>query len=328
MAADAKILVVDDEPHIRRILQFLLEKEGFEVLMAENGEEALEVVRDQRPDLMLLDVMMPRMDGFTVLERLRRDFETSSLPVIMLTAKGESSEKVRGLKGGANDYLTKPFNQEELLLRMQNMLAASRSQREANPLTGLPGNRAIERESQSRIDGDQPFGMMYIDIDRFKGFNDYYGYSRGDQAISFTAQTLRECSKRYGSPTDFIGHVGGDDFVMISDPEHIEELGRQIIEAFDKGKAALHDPTDVERGFLRVKSRANVEEEVPLITLTIAMIVDAQGRFTHMAQLSDVVAELKRYGKTQQGSVVVKERRSPDEAPELLESTFGTPHTS
>jgi len=328
MAEDAKILVVDDEPHIRRILQFLLEQEGFTVEMAEDGEQALTVLESSVPDLILLDVMMPKLDGFSVLDRVRGKFETERIPVIMLTAKGESSEKVRGLRGGANDYLTKPFDHEELLLRMRNMLAANQAQRDANPLTGLPGNRAIERECQARVDAGDPFSFMYIDIDRFKGFNDYYGYSRGDQAILLLAKVLRDSSQIMGMSSDFIGHVGGDDFVVISGSQQVEDLARRIVEFFDKGVEGIHDPEDYERGYLRVKNRAGVEADIPLITITIALVKDAQGRFQHMAELSDTVAELKRYGKSQIGSVVVKDRRSTNETPVLVSGSSSSLQSS
>jgi diguanylate cyclase (GGDEF)-like protein len=325
MAEVPKILVADDEPHIRRILQFLLEQEGFSVILAENGKEALACLESNRPDLMLLDVMMPEMDGYAVLQHLRSNFETSRLPVIMLTAKGADNEKVRGLKGGANDYLTKPFNHEELLLRMRNMLEATRSQREANPLTGLPGNHAIERECENRLAAGDPFGFMYIDIDHFKAFNDYYGYTRGDDAITFTAAILRESSHQVGNNNDFIGHVGGDDFVVISDSAHAEDLARHIIETFDQKKEKLFNPEDFQKGYLRIRDRGGQEDDIPLITLTIALIVDAQGRFRHMAQLSDFAAELKRYGKTKGGSVVVKERRAPHEDPQCVTSGSAQP---
>jgi PleD family two-component response regulator len=320
MKLEAKILIVDDEPHIRRILQFLLEKEGYQVSLAEDGEQGLSFLQKEKPDLVLLDVMMPKLDGFTVLQRIRDNFETNGLPVIMLTAKGESSERVRGLRRGANDYLTKPFNHEELLLRIQNMLVAARAQRDANPLTGLPGNRAIEREFESRVEAGQPFAFMYIDIDHFKAFNDYYGYSRGDQAITYVSEVLCRSSQAHGASGNFIGHVGGDDFVVVSDSEHAEALANQIITAFDKGVGNLHDPEDRERGYLVVKTRAGIMDKVPLITLTVALVVCAQGRFARMAELSDVLAELKRYGKSQAGSVVARERRTPEEASDLTSS--------
>lgn len=318
MVAKARILVADDEPHIRRILQFLLEQDGYEVGLAEDGEAAWQAVASFRPDLVLLDVMMPRRDGFSVLEIIRAGFETARLPVIMLTAKSDSVDKVTGLKGGANDYIVKPFNHEELLLRVTNLLEATRREREANPLTGLPGNLAIEREVQSRLTAGTDFALMYIDIDRFKSFNDHYGYSRGDRAISFLAGVLVACAHKYGVGGDFIGHVGGDDFVLATGTTVCDALSRRIIEEFDAGVPALHDAEDAQRGWLEVENRAGARERFPLISLTVALIPGVQGRFTHPAELSDTLAELKRYGKATPRSVVVRERRQRAGDPELI----------
>jgi PleD family two-component response regulator len=318
MSAKARVLIADDEPHIRRILQFLLENYGFEVHQAEDGVQALEAVRTWQPDLVLLDVMMPHMDGFAVLEKIRDNFETANIPVIMLTAKGEVSDKVEGLRGGANDYMIKPFDQDELLLRVSNLLSSSKREREANPLTGLPGNQAIERETVNRIHSLEDFGFMYIDIDRFKSFNDYYGFRKGDDAISFLSHLLVQCSRDFGSERDFIGHVGGDDFVMITEPWCAENLGRKIIEAFDRGVVALHEPEDAEKGFLQVEGRGGEITRFPLITLTVALVTDAKNRFLHPAQLSDTMAELKRYGKTMNSSVLVLERRDSNGQNEFI----------
>ncbi len=117
-----KILIVDDEDHIRRILQFQLEKRGYRVVQAENGEAALEIVRRELPDLILLDLMMPKMDGFETCHRIRQNFQTAQIPIIMLTAKSELPDKIKGLQDGANDYLTKPYSNEELLLRSPNAI--------------------------------------------------------------------------------------------------------------------------------------------------------------------------------------------------------------
>ncbi len=318
MSGKAKVLIADDEPHIRRIIQFLLENEGFAVQMAEDGVQAVEIIRDWHPDLVLLDVMMPHMDGFAVLEHIRDNYETTNIPVIMLTAKGEVSDKVRGLRKGANDYMIKPFDQDELLLRVGNLLTSSKREREANPLTGLPGNHAIERETVDRINRGVDFGFMYIDIDRFKSFNDYYGFRRGDDAISYLAGILLKCSHDHGSDNDFVGHVGGDDFVLLTEPGCAVNLGRRIIEAFDTGVVDLHDPQDAEKGFLQVEGRGGDVKRFPLITLTVALVADAKGRFLHPAQLSDTMAELKRYGKTMTSSVLVLERRTADGKNEMI----------
>jgi diguanylate cyclase (GGDEF)-like protein len=317
-AERATILVADDEPHIRRILQYLLEQEGYDVVVAADGEDALREVDRCAPDLVLLDVMMPRLDGFSVLRSIRSSLETARLPVILLTAKGQSSEKVTGLRGGANDYVIKPFDQEELLLRIHNMLEHARAQREANPLTGLPGNLAIAREASQRIAAGEPFAIMYIDIDRFKSFNDTYGYARGDRAITFLARVLCDAVRGLGVSSAFVGHVGGDDFIVMAPTARAEELACRIVRDFDAGVPALHDTEDAGRGYLEIRSRNGVAERVPLITLTVALIVDAHGRFAHPAALSDTLAELKRFGKTMAGSVVVKERRGTAETHELV----------
>jgi len=323
MVEPAKILIADDEPHIRRILEFLLEQAGYRVDTACDGREALARVRADQPDLLLLDVMMPQLDGFAVLEQIRRERETQGLPVIMLTARDESPSRVRGLKGGANDYVAKPFDHEELLARVANMLETCQAQREANPLTGLPGNLAIERELQRRLAGDHDFAVMYLDIDRFKSFNDHYGYARGDRAITFLAHLLCEASDARGAGSDFIGHVGGDDFVVVCAKDHAEVLAREIIDRFDAGIADLHDAEDLARGALLTRTRTGETTEVPLITLTVALIVGVRRRYAHAAEMSDALAELKRHGKRQEGSVVVEERRGPSDDPALLHLDLG-----
>jgi diguanylate cyclase (GGDEF)-like protein len=304
-----RILIVDDEPHIRRILTFLLQQKGYETLTAADGQEALDVARTELPDLVLLDLMMPRMDGFEVCTHLRAEFSTSQIPVIMVTAKGEVTDKVRGLQGGANDYLTKPYDNKELVARVQNMLDWSRMQRQANPLTGLPGNQAIENRLQATIESGRSFAFLYLDIDNFKAYNDCYGYQRGDTVIRFTAELLRNCSRESGGAQDFIGHIGGDDFCLLTEYDNGEVLGQLIAARFDAESTALLDPDDLAHGSLRVRSRQGGEQDVPFPSLTIALVLDPGGEFEHWAGVSDVAAQLKAYGKSLEGSVVVKERR-------------------
>lgn len=303
------ILIVDDEPHIRRILGFLLDQRGYDTSQAVDGVEALEIARRERPDLILLDLMMPRMDGFEVCEALRADFTTAQIPVIMLTAKGEVTDKVRGLQGGANDYLTKPYDNKELIARVQNMLEWSRVQRQANPLTGLPGNQAIEKRLQAAVSSHDSFAFMYLDIDHFKAFNDSYGYQRGDDAIRFTADLLRRCAEEVGSEDVFIGHIGGDDFCLLCEHDHGDMLARKIITEFARNVQSLIDVEDVDAGHLVVRSRQTGVEQVPFPSLTVALVLDRGGEFEHWRRLSDVAAELKSHGKTLNGNVVVKERR-------------------
>lgn len=319
-----RILIVDDEPHIRRILRFLLEQKGYRVEEAGNGRQALEIIRlADPPDLVLLDLMMPEMDGFEVCDVMRRDPNTAQVPVIMVTAKGEVSDRVRGLQGGANDYLTKPYDNKELLVRVKNLLQWSRSQRDANPLTGLPGNQAIESTLHDHIAAKQPFAFMYVDIDHFKSYNDCYGYQRGDELIRFLADLLRRCSHEGGQTDDFIGHIGGDDFCLVTSIETGETLGELIVERFEAGLSAFLEPEHVDAGRLPIRSRQGDQEFSQLPSLTIALVLDEGGEFEHWARVSDAAAELKSYGKSLNGNSVVKERRRPQSGEALDPARMG-----
>lgn len=315
-----KILIVDDEDHIRRILQFQLEKRGYRVVQAENGEAALEIVRRELPDLILLDLMMPKMDGFETCHRIRANFQTAQIPIIMLTAKSELPDKIKGLQDGANDYLTKPYSNEELLLRVRNVLEWSHKQKEANPLTGLAGNRAIEKELTARIERHEPFAFLYLDIDNFKPYNDYYGYQKGDDAILFLGDIVTEAVNSLGGANDFVGHIGGDDFVVITSPPRSEFIARHIIDEFDKGSLFLLNEQDIRRGYMEIRNRLGEIKRMPLMSLTVALVVDEGGRLLHYAQVNDIATELKRYGKGLVGSVVVRERRKSTEPAEKIES--------
>jgi len=313
-----KILVCDDEPHILQILRFTLEKAGYQVATAGNGREALKRVEELHPDLVILDIMMPELSGLDVCRKMREDYRLSQIPVIMLTAKSDLSERVKGLEGGANDYLVKPYSNEELLLRVRNVLEWNVRQKEANPLTGLPGNTAIERELMRRINMRKPFAFLYIDIDNFKGFNDYYGYQKGDETISFLASILVKTVEKLGSKEDFIGHVGGDDFVMITNPARAEFMARYIIDEFDKSALFLLDEEDVKRGYMEVRNRQGEIMRIPNMAVTVALVVSGDDRIQHFAEINDIASELKQYGKKIRGSVVVKERRQEDLLPKKI----------
>ncbi len=304
------ILIVDDEPPIRTILSYMLEKEGFRVQVAQDGEEALEWLKTNDPDLVMLDVMMPGLDGFSVLERIRGQIRTRTLPVIMLTARGDTPQRVRGLQEGANDYLTKPFVPDELMLRVRNMLQLSRSQRDANPLTGLPGNRAITRELEKRLEDGESFGYLYLDLDNFKAYNDYYGYSRGDRVIALLAECIAAVVEERDSAESFVGHVGGDDFVVIVSEDEAMELAETMKNRFDESIRFLYEPEDWERGYIEIPDRADSLKKFPPVSVTIAVIIDTAGRFGHVGSINAVMAELKKYGKSLAGSVVVHDRRS------------------
>jgi PleD family two-component response regulator len=304
-----RILVAEDEVNLRDVLCLQLRRANYDVIECGDGEQALELATRNLPDLILLDVMMPKLTGFEVCERLRASYATRHIPIIILTGKAELTDKVTGLEGGANDYVTKPWARKELLQRIKNALDWSRQQRAASPLTGLPGNASIGDEMNRRASSGKTFAIIQADIDYFKAFNDRYGYSRGDIAIQALARILLEERQRHGERS-FVGHIGGDDFVMLTEPELAEKIGKAVLAGFDRLVPTFYDPEDVERGFVEVPNRLHTPERFPLMTLTLALVTSDQVPAGHLAQLADRIQELKARGKGIVGSVLVSERRS------------------
>ncbi len=309
-----RILVVDDEHEIRKIVKLTLENvEGkpYRVAIASDGKEALDLVEDFAPDLILLDILMPRMNGTDLLKRLRSSFKTSHIPIIFLTAKREVDEIVEGLAEGAVDYITKPFDTRELRARVESTLEKCTSWRTVSPLTGLPGNVAIEKETRMRLRTDPEFSWVYVDIDDFKNYNDHYGFLQGDRVIKFVAQLLVDALEKRGDGTDFVGHVGGDDFIIICARDHVGPITDYIIESLKKESHRFFPQSDLRRGFYQHTTRNNVGARVRTeLFVTMARVDNEKGRYNHPAQLSTIAAQVKEYGKGQEGSIVVSDRRN------------------
>ncbi|MGY0236961.1 GGDEF domain-containing protein [Longispora urticae] len=183
-----------------------------------------------------------------------------------------------------------------------------RELREASPLTGLPGNTRIRREISRRIDGDAPFAVCYVDIDRFKSVNDAYGFVRGDELILLLAAVLRSAASREPAPT-FLGHVGGDDFLLICPPERVSDLVEGVIGEFERRVPALYDPEHAARGYLVSVDRRGVKHEWGLATLSVGVAVSGHRRFRDPAEVVAVATEMKSVAKSVPGSHVAVDRR-------------------
>ncbi|MBI1884277.1 MAG: response regulator [Chlamydiae bacterium] len=307
-----KIAIIDDDEDIVEVTLSFLKRRGFDVAKALDGESGIEMIRKEKPDLILLDLMLPGIDGFEVCRRIKEDSTLWHLPIIYFTAKGEFSEKIMGLRSGGDDYITKPFEPEELLARVWMILNRTHAVLDANPLSKLPGNSMIQKQINYRLEKNEPFAIAHLDIDRFKSFNDEYGFERGDQAIQGVATLLTQVVKEKGGVTDFIGHIGGDDFVLITDPPHIDSLCTEIIRRFDQFAPTLYDSKDRERGYLVLKDRQGNLQEFPLMTLSIAVVTNEKKPITHAGQIHTIATELKKYAKTLPGSNYVRDRRTQE----------------
>jgi diguanylate cyclase (GGDEF)-like protein len=293
-----RVLVVDDDPDIRSVLELTLEHAGFEVIHARDGAEALVLARTLRPDVVLLDVMMPGLDGFAVLRELRLDVRTINLPVLLLTARTQPRDAAAALDAGADDYITKPFDGEEVVARIHATVRRAGQQRGSNPLTGLPGNERITTELRDRIERSDPTALLYVDLDDFKPYNDHYGFLRGDEVIQRLAGLIIDVVREFDGDTAFVGHVGGDDFVVIVDPAHAEPVAAAICDRFDALAPSLYDEDDAEAGSIEVADRRGVPQRYGLLSLSIGVASTDRREVAHREELVTAATEMKRFAKS------------------------------
>lgn len=304
-----KILIADDDPDIRDILKLTLSEENYEVIEAANGEEALEIIRSKPLELALLDYKMPKMNGREVCNLVKKDLLLQHLPIIMVTGKGEVSDRVGGIDAGADDYVVKPFEPKELLARIRMVLRRTQRDLEANPLTRLPGNVAILHEFTKCIESKKQFAVCYADLDKFKAYNDKYGFEHGDNVIRETARILLGAIKECGRPEDFVGHIGGDDFVVVTTPEFADKICQKIIYDFDKISPSFYNQEDRENGFIIGYDRQSKIHKIPLLSISIGVVTNEMRDIAHVAQIGEIGAELKKLAKSMEKSNYVKDKR-------------------
>lgn len=304
-----RVLVVDDDPDIVRFVEMNLRFEGFEVAVAGDGSQALAEIGRARPDLVLLDIMMPELDGVEVTRRIRADPLTAALPIIMLTAKSLSADRVAGLTAGADDYIIKPFDTLELVARVRSTLRRNREMRESSPLTGLPGNARILREIADRVRRDDPFALCHVDLDHFKAVNDAYGFVRGDEFITLLAHCLYEAVTRAGAPTPFLGHVGGDDFLVLCLPDQVAPVTGYGLAEFARRVPECYDPADAAAGRLELRDRRGTLHRYGLVTVSVGVASSRYRRFTDAREVVAVATEMKQVAKAEPGSYVAIDRR-------------------
>ncbi|MBO9324145.1 MAG: response regulator [Roseiflexus sp.] len=308
-----RILIADDEPAVRQLLELVLRSQGYEVVTTQNGDQLVRTAQEWIPDLVIIDLMMPQMDGYEAIRQLRNDTRTAHVPMLILTARSTAEDVVTGFDTGADDYVTKPFNIPELLARIRAHLRRAAQTPVHNPLTGLAGNVLLTEELKYRLKNDTPFALLYVDLDNFKAFNDTYGPARGDRLIKLVAGVLTDVIQEKGAASDFIGHIGGDDFAVLTSPERLDEICQSIIALFDMRVRDLYDPEDLARGYLRGVDRQGVPRNFPITTISIGVVTNCRRHFTDYEEISRVAAEMKQYAKQLPGSTYAVDSRSTNE---------------
>ena len=304
-----KILIVEDSNFFLLQLKDVLVEANYEVITASTGEDGLELVKKEKPDLVLLDIVLPKMNGFEVCRILREQESNNLMPIIMLTSQDHLEDKLQGLELGADDYINKPFNKRELLSRIKNTLVRIERNRSVNPLTGLCGNIEIHREIEARIAKEETFAVVYADLDNFKLYNDHYGFAKGDTVIKLTADILMDAICVFGNKTDFLGNIGGDDFIFITNIDTVDRICNSIIENFDKCILQMYSLKDAKNGFITTINRKCEESKAPLILMSLAAITNETVKFKTFQEVSNVIAKVKSKAKSIPGSVYIRDIR-------------------
>lgn len=289
----ARLLVVEDDNDISNMLKIYFTGLGYDVDVAPRGSEALDKTHTVLPHLIVLDIMLPDIDGYEVCRRLRQSTRTSHIPVIFLTQKDERSDKLQGLELGADDYITKPFDIEELKLRVQG--AIRRSEREAltDPRSGLPAGRLIEEQLRLTI---RKSGWAYMDlrINYFDQFKDVYGFVAADDVLRFAAMIMSEVVDELGSSNDFIGHAGGDNFVIITGTDIADKLRERLKARFAEEVQTHYNFMDRQQGYILAANADNQVEKVPFMTFSIGIVSPKQQSFADIREITELAADVRR----------------------------------
>jgi DNA-binding response OmpR family regulator len=289
----ARLLVVEDDHDIANMLSIYFTGQNYEVDIAPRGSDALTKTRQNLPHLIILDIMLPDIDGFEVCRILRTNTRTSHVPIIFLTQKDERSDKLQGLELGADDYITKPFDIEELKLRVQRAITRAEQQSLTDPRSGLPSGRLIEDQLRQIIRSED-WALMDLRINNFDAFKEVYGFVAGDDVLRFTAMLIGEVVDEYGTPNDFIGHAGGDNFIIITTEGKSDTIRKHLKERFVEQVLTHYNFMDRQQGYISASGTGGEVVQAGLMSLSVGTVAPSQHQFADIREITELAAEARR----------------------------------
>lgn len=309
LTEEDKILIVINDQQTRDLLAALLVGEGYQVKTCSNQVEAFEVLAKEPFNLVIVDFVAPYINGIEICKQIRGNFILRYMSIILIMDTKDSMNKIKGIYAGADDYIEAPVEPAEFLIRVKSSLVRMTRDLDANPLTKLPGNVSILKELETRIKSGALFAVGYLDLNKFKEFNDHYGFEVGDKVICHTALIIINALEKLGGVSNFLGHIGGDDFIFVASPDAIEEICRKIVEDFDKGIGSFYNEEDRKKGYIITKNRIGQLCKIPLLSLSIGVITNERRPLSHVGEIIQIGNELKNYAKTFGKSIYIKDRR-------------------
>ncbi len=285
-----RILVVEDDFDISNMLRIYFSGQGYDVQVAPRGGDALALTRKQLPQLIVLDIMLPDMDGYTVCRELRQTTRTSHIPIIFLTQKDERSDKIAGLELGADDYITKPFDIEELKLRVKNAIDRVDREKSMDPRSNLPSSKLIEEQLRELMRTTETWSYIDLKINNFDAFQEVYGFVASTEVLRFLALLIGEVVDELGTPDDFVGHAGNDNFIVISYSSKAQQIRDRLVERFNEEVKQHYSFIDRDRGHIVLDSG----DQKPLMTLGSGMVSNATQSFADIREITELAAEARR----------------------------------
>ncbi len=292
-----RILVVEDDTDISKMLRIYFDSQGYEVLVAKKGQEALDICRTKLPNVIVLDINLPDIDGYDVCRVLRNNTRTSYVPIIFLTQRDDRSDKIAGLELGADDYITKPFDIEELKLRVEGTIRRSLREALTHPVTNLPAGKLIEEQLKGVKDSAGSWVLLYFGIRNANAFKEIAGPIQVNEVLIFLADIMRETLEEFGTMNDFIGQASDNDFIVITTAEAAPAICKTIIRRFDEESSVFYPFSVREAGKVVYEDVDGVTREAALMKLAVGVVTKNDGPFADIVQITEDAAENRRKGK-------------------------------
>lgn len=307
--SEGNILALVEDTQNQTLISELLSGEGYQIKTCFSQHEAKEVLSKEPFDLFICTFESIDINGIELCKYIRNNFRLRHICIILLMNSNDPLNKIKGIYAGADDYIETPFDPGEFLVRIKASLVRINRDLEANPLTKLPGNFSLLKEINERLKSQVSLAVGYVDLNKFKEFNDRCGFEKGDRIISLTASIIMHSLQECGNTTDFLGHIGGDDFLFITTYDRVENVCKKIVTDFDNNILSFFEKDEVEKGYFIAKNRSGDLCKVPLLSVSIGVASNEYRKFSHIAEITQITTELKGYAKTLGGSVYVVDRR-------------------
>lgn len=303
------LLLADFQAGRRKCFADILRNGGFAVTDCENAQDALDAFYAEPPQCVVVPLAMEASSGQPLLDAFKHDNVYGHIPVVVLLTPAELEAGVDWSHIPADDCLLEVDSPKEVCTRMRLCLARALRDVHANPLTGLPGNLTITRETDRRLAAGNEFAFAYLDLDHFKAYNDKYGFSRGDEVLRMTARIIVNAIRAIDSPSTYVGHIGGDDFVFILPSDRVHDVCKRVISNFDLIVRDFYDAEDRKRGCILSTDRQGNAQQYPLMGASIGAVDTRVSKVVNTAEMFARVTEIKAFAKRLPGSNYIVDRR-------------------